>query len=127
MYEEQADAIFAEGYNCAQAVFVPFALSKGIDRETAMRLAAALGGGLAHSGEVCGAVLGMCLAMGLQNGPVTSDLERKKAYNESVKALVEAFRAQFGDTKCDALRVPGDRSVCAKFVREAAKLVPLED
>lgn len=120
-YEEQAGALYEKGYNCAQAVFVPFAQAHGIDFHTAMRAAASLGGGLGHSGETCGAVLGMCMAMGLEEGPVTSDPGEKKVYSAKVKAVVDAFRERFGETRCDALQVPGDRSVCAAFVREAAK------
>ena len=36
-----------EGFNCSQAVFSAFAPELGLDRETALRVAAAFGGGMA--------------------------------------------------------------------------------
>ena len=41
----------AEGYNCAQAVFAAFAEDYGIDKATAVRLTAGLGGGVAEPWE----------------------------------------------------------------------------
>ena len=39
-YEQRAEELFREGYNCAQAVFLAFALEK-MDRDEAARLASA--------------------------------------------------------------------------------------
>lgn len=127
MHVEKADAIFARGFNCAQAVIGAFAEEYGMDFETAMRAASSLGGGVGHSGEVCGAALGMCMAYGLANGYGTDpDTATKDAHNAHIKGMMEAFRSEFGNTACDTLRIVGDRERCAGFVRYAAKLVEKE-
>lgn len=127
MYAEKAEAIFARGFNCAQAVFGAFAEEMGMDFETAMRTASSLGGGIGHSGEACGAALGMCLALGLAVGYGTDpDMDTKNAHNARVKALMEAFRESFGAMGCDDLREAGNREKCAGFVRFAAELAAKE-
>ncbi len=118
---DRAEEIYLQNYNCAQAVFGAFAEEHGLDFDTAMRVAFSLGGGLGGTGEVCGAALGMCLAVGLA-GAGKPDAESKKQQSERVKRLMEAFAEKFGATGCNALRVVGDRSVCAGIVRYAAQM-----
>lgn len=124
MYADKAEAIFAKGYNCAQAVFGAFSEEYGLGEEEAMRLASSLGGGLGHSGEVCGALLGMALAVGMEQGyGADPTMDEKNAHNARVKRMMDAFREKFGETKCDALREVGNRGVCIPYVRYAAELV----
>lgn len=51
---EKAEALFLEGYNCAQAVVIAFEDLHGLDRETAAKLSSSFGGGMARLREVCG-------------------------------------------------------------------------
>ena len=60
--------IFSQNFNCSQSVFSAFAAQFGLDRETALKLASPFGGGVARRGEVCGAVTGALLALGLARG-----------------------------------------------------------
>ena len=64
-YGEEAKALFENGYNCSQAVFLVFCEQYGLSRETAARLASSFGGGMGRLREVCGAVSGMLMAIGL--------------------------------------------------------------
>ena len=65
---EIAVTVFSQHYNCSQAVFSAFAAQFGLDRETALKLASPFGGGVARRGEICGAVTGALLALGLARG-----------------------------------------------------------
>lgn len=123
---DKAEALFNQGYNCAQAVYCAFAEELGIDEKTALRAASSLGGGLAHTGEVCGALLGMEMAVGNAKGYDTPEPEAKQAHSATVKRLAEWFKDRFGATGCEALRNPGDRAVCTAYVREAAAEVARE-
>lgn len=121
-YADRAQALFEQQHNCAQAVVGAFANALEMDEKTVMRAASSLGGGLGHAGEVCGAVLGMAMAVGLAKGyDDTPDAQTKAEHSARVRRLVEDFRAQWGATGCDELRVVGDRSVCTAFVRFAAE------
>lgn len=51
-------------YNCAQAVFIPFAERKGIEHETANAIADNFGAGM-RVGLTCGAITGGLMALGL--------------------------------------------------------------
>jgi C_GCAxxG_C_C family probable redox protein len=65
---EMAATVFSQNFNCSQSVFSAFAEQFGLDRETALKLASPFGGGVARRGEVCGAVTGALLALGLARG-----------------------------------------------------------
>jgi C_GCAxxG_C_C family probable redox protein len=65
---EIAATVFSQKFNCSQSVFSAFAGQLGLDRQTALKLASPFGGGVARRGEVCGAVSGALLALGLARG-----------------------------------------------------------
>ena len=59
---------FVAGYNCAQSVLYAFGPELGLDGEISLKLATGLGAGMGRRGEVCGAVTGGILALGLKYG-----------------------------------------------------------
>ena len=67
-HSKLAGELFAQGYNCAQSVLLAFEDITGLDRETAARVASSFGGGIGGSGEVCGALTGALMALGLVVG-----------------------------------------------------------
>ena len=138
---DNAAALFKEGFSCSQAVFSVFAPDLGVDRETALKLAAAFGGGIGRTGETCGAVSGALMALGLKYGRTRGDDEETR---EKTYALAREFMERFGTknetTRCKDLlgvdigtpeglqKVREDESYeekCSGFVRDAVKI--LED
>ena len=67
-HAEEAKRLFLEGYNCAQAVFCAFCDLTGVDVDAAARMASSFGGGMGRLREVCGAVSGALLALGMLRG-----------------------------------------------------------
>lgn len=65
---DQAVACFNDGFNCAQAILSTYCEEFGLDRETALQLACGFGAGMGRLQEVCGAVTGAFLLMGLKCG-----------------------------------------------------------
>ena len=63
-HAREAERLFMEGYNCAQAVFCAFRDETGIDLNAAARLSSSFGGGMGRLREVCGTVSGTLLALG---------------------------------------------------------------
>jgi C_GCAxxG_C_C family probable redox protein len=59
---------FLSGHNCAQSVLYAYGPGPGLDGETAPKVATGLRAGMARRGEVCGAVTGGILALGLKYG-----------------------------------------------------------
>lgn len=55
----------AQGCNCAQATLAPFADELGIDAQTLRAMTAALGSGVASTGEICGVPNAIAIARGI--------------------------------------------------------------
>jgi C_GCAxxG_C_C family probable redox protein len=89
---EKAAAIFSQKFNCCQAVFSAFAPQFGLDEETALKLASPFGGGVARQGEVCGAVTGALLAIGLARSA------GNPASNPETYRLSQEFLRKFEET-----------------------------
>jgi C_GCAxxG_C_C family probable redox protein len=138
---EKSVACFKEGFSCSQAVFSAFAEEEGLDRTAALKIAQPFGGGLAHRGEICGAVFGALLAIGLKHGRIrVEDLEARDRTYRLVNELMDRFRAAHGSLDCptllgahigtpDGMAAAKARNlfqtVCPQYVRTAAVL--LED
>jgi len=141
---EQAVSCFKEGALCSQAVFATYAPQLGLDRETAVRIATGFGAGMARLGETCGAVTGAFLVIGLKHGNVANWLveekENKKKENtyRLVSELANRFQSRHGSIRCKELigcdlgtpegRKLADeqnvfRTLCPKFVRDAAEII----
>lgn len=95
---------FVAGYNCAQSVLYAFGPDLGLDGETALKLATGLGAGMARRGEVCGAVTGGVLALGLRfgRGGQQDRLATEETYRKTLK-LMEGFEERHGSILCRVL------------------------
>ena len=133
-HADKAVKLFEEGCSCSQAVFMAYAEDYGIGRETAMKVAVALGGGVGRMHETCGAVTAMALVAGLKYGNVEpSDKEGKSKALEAAKALAEKFLAVNGSIVCKELlglvpvrgelKMLPERKPCKELVRQAAELL----
>ncbi|MCX6555125.1 MAG: C-GCAxxG-C-C family protein [Candidatus Aminicenantes bacterium] len=101
---EKAVAMMAGGWNCAQSVLGVFCTDLRFDRGTAMKLAAGFGSGMARKQEVCGAVSGGIMVIGLKHGPAhEGDKEAKELVYRLARELMERFAAKFGSCQCREL------------------------
>ena len=115
---EKAEGLFTGGCNCAQAVFAAFADELGMDEELAKRVSCGLGGGVGRMREVCGAVTGAALVLGMRHGP-----DKTAAY-PSVQDFCAKFKAEFGSIVCREI-LEGKRP-CVEMVKFAAALLSQE-
>ena len=100
----RASELFLQGYNCAQAVVVSFCDLTGMKEKQAARMASAFGGGMGRMREVCGAVSGMFMVLGLLYGyDDPEDNAGKKALYADVQALAAEFRQETGSIVCREL------------------------
>jgi C_GCAxxG_C_C family probable redox protein len=137
--EKQASEYFAEGFNCAQSVLASHAQQFGLDSETALKVSAAFGAGMGRQGEVCGAVTGALMALGLKHGAISADdKEAKEKTYGLVHQFLDEFAQKNGSFLCRELlgyRIdnPEERkkaqeagvfsTVCPKLVREASEML----
>jgi len=113
-------------------------VQNGLDSDTAFRLANGFGGGV-RCGELCGAVAGAVIVIGLKCGfCAEGDFEQKSYCNNKSFEFIERFREANGSIVCRELlgadiRCPADhntpdaqsahKNVCHKIVASAAKLL----
>lgn len=102
---EKARAFHDEGYNCCQSVVLPFIREMDVDEEEILKITSSLGGGLGYLREVCGAVSGMAVVLGLKYGyrygfKDEADKEAKAAHYARVKRLGEEFKERMGALTC---------------------------
>jgi C_GCAxxG_C_C family probable redox protein len=91
---QDADRYFRQGFSCSQAVLAAVSEPLGLDKERALKLSQAFGGGMARMGLTCGAVTGAMLAIGLKCGRTRPEDEEAK---EKTYALVHEFIRRFRD------------------------------
>ena len=92
--------IFLKGFNCAQSVFSAFSEDYGLDVVTARKIAGGLGGG-ARTAELCGAVSGAVLVIGLKHGQgASADAAMKLKCNAETEDFMCRFRAANEDIVC---------------------------
>jgi C_GCAxxG_C_C family probable redox protein len=101
---DQAAILFQQGFNCAQAVCAAYAPSLGLSREQALKIAAGFGGGLGRHGEVCGAVTGAIMVIGLKAGTIEAhDAAAKEKAYALTHQLIEQFKDRHGSILCREL------------------------
>lgn len=118
---EQARALRGRGYNCAQCVIMSFNDITGLDDSTAARTGAALGAGVAGSGETCGVATGIAVVEGLAGGSEPAD---KKPAMARAKAVIDRFAAANGGcTRCRDLKRPGAPKSCDALIAEGIEML----
>ncbi len=94
--QEEAVRFHQQGCNCAQSVLAACGKYTGLERETALKVSAGFGGGV-RSGEICGAISGAVMVIGL----IEPD---KRKVAAMTRDCVESFRRQFGCVRCAELK-----------------------
>lgn len=136
--KEKALSYFSNNFNCSQAVFTTFAVEMGIDEDLALKLATEFGGG-ARCGQMCGAVSGALMVLGLKYGHCHSDdnEEKAKAYSFAVE-FNERFKSKNNSIVCKELlgydlSSPEDsaiikqndlfHTICPKMISDAVEIL----
>ena len=99
-----AVARFLEGYNCTQSIICAYSDTAQIDRNLALKIACGFGAGMGRKQEVCGAITGGIMAIGLKYGRGENDDRRVTdlAYAK-VRELMDRFAEKHGTCICRKL------------------------
>lgn len=102
--KDKTTEMFLSGYNCAQAVLWAFAEEGRLDSETALKIACGFGAGMARRQEVCGAVTGGIMVLGLRHGRgAQQDRTATEETYARTQELMRRFEAQHGTCNCRQL------------------------
>jgi len=135
---EKSANYFKTGFNCSQAVFTAFASDFGLSEEMALKIATQFGGG-ARKGEMCGAVSGALMVLGLKYGHYHYNApdEKGNAY-KMAEEFMNRFTEKNGTVVCRELlgydvSKPEDmvkikemdlfHSTCPKMIKCATEIV----
>lgn len=136
---ERAVSCFKEGFSCSQALLSTYGAQFGLNREMALKVSGAFGGGMGRMAETCGAVTGAFMVIGLKYGKtrVEDEQTEEKAYS-LVKEFVDKFKSRNGSIICRELigcdiSTPKGMALakekkliatlCPKFVQDAAEII----
>ncbi|MFX1517067.1 MAG: C-GCAxxG-C-C family protein [Promethearchaeota archaeon] len=98
---ETAMKLFQKESNCAQAIFSVYGEQLGLRKETCLKIASGFGGGIARTRNVCGALTGAVMAIGLKCGGIKRG-DREKTY-EVAEELLSEFKTLHGSIICEEL------------------------
>jgi C_GCAxxG_C_C family probable redox protein len=101
---DAAVSCYKKGFSCSQAILSVYGEQFGLDREIALRVAGAFGGGMGSMGETCGCVTGAFMVIGLKHSKTkgSEEAEREKG-DLLVQEFVDRFRARHGSIVCREL------------------------
>lgn len=135
---EKAAAYFGSGFNCAQSVVAAFCEKYGLSKEIALKISGGFGGGM-RRGEVCGAVSGALMVIGLKKGHFAEgDLDTKNSCNAAAEDFIRRFKEKNGSFICREIlgcdiSTPQGRNlaieknmfdtICVDMVKSAADLL----
>ena len=108
--QEEALALHAAGYNCAQSVLISAENRTHFTKEEAAAIASGFGGG-ARCRELCGAISGAVIAFGRvsqRSGRSVSEIAVLQ------KTFINEFQSRFGALRCADLksnRIPCDEII----------------
>ncbi|MBQ8177929.1 MAG: C_GCAxxG_C_C family protein [Clostridia bacterium] len=128
-YVQKSKELFLQGYNCAQSVAMALADKVSATEEDMQAIANPFGGGFCRLREVCGAVSGMLMIIGLKN----KGMDKVEMYALGRKAI-EDFEQACGSYICrdlikadanDTSPVPSKRTDAYYAKRPCLELVQI--
>ncbi len=138
---EQAVKYFSQDYNCAQSIFMAYGVGPKLTIDQAKLIASTFGGGMAREGEVCGAVTGALMAIGIALSQKSKQLtpgEYKEQVYDLSRKFMDRFRELHGAVRCAdllglLLKIPEQRQKaieqnlmttrCPQYVKSAAEIL----
>lgn len=130
--------LFQNGFNCAQSVLSTFSEKYDLDQKDALKLTCGFGGGM-RSGEICGAVSGAVMVIGLKYGQNECDdiAAKQECYNKTVE-FTDGFKEKNNSIVCKKilgydLSIPEDmekikqqglfNKTCVQMITDAVELL----
>ena len=101
----EALTLHKKGFNCAQAVLLPFSEELGLDRKTAMAIAEGFGAGMGGCKLTCGALSAAIMIAGMKNSSRDLMLPNSKTSTYALcREISEAFEKEIGSCICGEIK-----------------------
>lgn len=126
---EHALSLYGNGYNCAQAVAIPFCDVCGCDETFLFKALEAFGGGMGGTEGTCGALSGALMILSMLSSEGDPKNPSKKRTYERAKNIFDAFRCTTGSVICkdiQGLETHKELCSCQKCVEVAVRTLVQE-
>jgi len=101
---DDALASFLSGFTCSSVVFSTFAGELGLDPDTAKKIGCGFGAGISKTGNICGAVSGAIMVIGLKYGKtIQGDDTATEKSRALAREFMQEFTARHGSVNCTEL------------------------
>jgi C_GCAxxG_C_C family probable redox protein len=136
---DRAVALFEEGFSCSQFVLGAYSQMYDLNQRAALKVSSAFGGGMGHNDEVCGAVSGALMVIGLKYGRTEADdREAKENTYALARKFANSFKSIYGSIRCtdllgcnlstedgviNAKEKNLFETLCVGFVKDATKIL----
>lgn len=94
-----AQSLFDGGMNCAESTIFSISKFLGYNSEIIPRMSTGFGGGFSRTKNICGAVTGGIMGIGLIFGRDEAKGDKEICYRKT-QEFIDSFLAQFGSLKC---------------------------
>lgn len=132
---DEVKSSFEQQDNFAQAIFSVYGQYLGFDRDTCLKITSVFGGGINRTGNVCGAVTGALMVIGLKYGEVgiknplkpyevaSEFIEKFKDRNKTILCRELFNHDLLTDEDLDHAYKTDTFNNCPKFVNDAAEIL----
>ena len=136
---DTALATFNQGITCSSAVFSAFAEDLGLDDKMSKKIACGFGAGISRTGNICGAVSGAIMVIGLKYGKAEQGDDAATVKTRALtREFIEEFIKKNGSVNCTELlgynlnnqdeydvaaKANLFRTKCPGYVRDAAGIL----
>lgn len=102
-----------QGYNCAQAVALPFCEEMGLDAAVVKKATEGFGAGMGGRTQTCGALSGAVFVAGMRNADATNPTSKMDTYKVCAK-MSEEFVSLCGSGVCEVIKgLTGGKMLCS--------------
>jgi len=138
---DEASNLFDRGFYCSQAILCAYSEMFGLDKDTACKIATPFGAGIGWTGNMCGAVAGALMVIGLKYGNTDpADMDAKKKVFATTQQFVVEFMDKNASINCtdllgydlsdpeqrsEARKCGVTKEKCPVFVKDAVKILEI--
>ena len=136
---KEAVSVFLKGFLCSQAILSTYGTQYGLETKIALKLSSPFGAGMGRLGNICGAVNGALMVIGLKygNSKVSESKKKEKTFTIA-REFIKKFESQNESIickkllNCDISTLEGRNKaikdkyfieICPKFVQDAAEIL----
>ncbi len=122
---EKALELANTNYNCAQSVFAAYCDLFDVPENLAKQIAAGFGAGVGRTENICGAITGAVMILGLKNYKQFGNLDEKEKNYEITNNFVEKFKEIHGSDNCEILLDQKDKGnfECSRYIQSACEIL----